>query len=765
MSESGGTGRGIRSQLNRIVLIPAVTFLVLFAVLSAATVAQAVSLRAAGAEGEHGIRLYAALVELQQERRLALEFLGAPSAEALGVLREQQAATDGALVEADPEDASMTSDFRAALTARGSLREDVASKRADRDDAHARYSALIDLGIGHYAEHSWSFHDGRAVAAGTTVVQVLRVQETFAEADALLAGVAAAGEATGAEQTSFSGLVGELRRRLVEIEPALAAEAAREHADLVESAAWTDMLDTAEQIGAWEPAPPADPDEAVPSTPEALPPAVADWRGDADTVNASLVALADAQARAAVRAIDAASASVFSVAIGGSLLALFAGTLAYGIASRTARRLTNRLSRLRRDTLDLAGSELPEIVRRLERGENVDLRERPRRLDYGHDEIGQVADAFNTAQRTAVAATVKQAEIREGANRVFLALGHRDQSLLQRQLNLLDRIEREEEDPDLLEELFHLDHLATRGRRNAENLIILAGGRPGRRWRHPIPLMDVLRSAISEIEEYPRIKVRPAPEVAVRGEAVADVIHLVAELVENAASYSPPHADVRVHAESVPKGLVVEVEDRGLGIGEDDLAAANETLATAPEFDVMALNEDARLGLFVVARLAAKHGIQVRLRDSPHGGTRAIVLLPAELVVTPPSPPALTPTPERPRDLLDPGSGPFPRTVSRTRTASATGPADPLEPRGGTGADGEERPCDAEEGDLRPSLPRRRRQAHLSPRLRGEPETTPLEIGGAAGARSADETRRMMNALQSGTRLGRRGEPAQAVPE
>src|SRR5690606_30241212 len=160
---------------------------------------------------------------------------------------------------------------------------------------------------------------------------------------------------------------------------------------------------------------------------------------------------------------------------------------------------------------------------------NRSRRSFPTRRSSDLDEIGQVADAFNTAQRTAVAAAVRQAEIRSGANRVFLALAHRDQSLLQRQLRLLDRIEREEEDPDLLERLFQLDHLATRGRRNAENLIILAGGQPGRRWRAPVPLVDVLRSAVSEVEDYARVTVLPTPDLALRGEGVADVIHLFAE--------------------------------------------------------------------------------------------------------------------------------------------------------------------------------------------------------------------------------------------
>ncbi len=738
MSGPGGTGRGIRTQLNKIVLIPAITFLVLFAVLSTATVTQALALRAAALQSEEGIRLYAALVELQRERVLAAEYLGAPSPEGLGALREQQTATDEALTAVDLAEEDLDeADLRSALDEREALREDVADLRVSRTESHRRYSAVIAAGIDHYAEHTRQFGDGTAVAAGGVLVQAMRAQETFAQADALLAGARAAGELAEAERITFSGLISELERRLNELRWALAGPAARHYLSLAESSEWEGLVDTAVLITGWQP--PRDGGTQAPD----LPPAVAAWEADADSVNAVLVEMTKTQARATVDTTRAASAQVLSTAVGGSILALFAGALAYGIASKTAARLTDRLSRLRRDTLDLAGSELPEIVRRLEQGDNVDLRTQPRRLDYGTDEIGQVADAFNTAQRTAVAAAVRQAEIRAGANRVFLALAHRDQSLLQRQLHLLDRVEREEEDPDLLEYLFQLDHLATRGRRNAENLIILAGGRPGRRWRSPVPLVDVLRSAVSEIEDYARITVFPVPELALRGECVADVVHLFAELVENAARYSPPHTKVEVHTERVSKGVAVEVRDHGLGMSEEDLAAANRRLTTVPEFDVMALDEDARLGLFVVARLAAKHDIQVRLRAHTGGGTQAIVLLSDTLVVGT----GADDRDQAPDAESAPPSTPAPR-------APQEGRADVLLPAGAGG--------EASNGgtDPRPPLPRRRRQTHLAAQLRdgGGPPST--RSAPARARRSPEEARRMIEAFHRGTRRGRDSDPA-----
>jgi hypothetical protein len=197
---------------------------------------------------------------------------------------------------------------------------------------------------------------------------------------------------------------------------------------------------------------------------------------------------------------------------------------------------------------------------------------------------------------------------------------------------MLDALEREHEEPELLRELFAVDHLATRMRRNAENLVILGGALPARRWRNAVPVVNVLRSAVSETENYARVVVQGVPRASLSGQAVADVIHLIAELIENGTTFSPPYTQVQVSAQEVPKGLAVEVEDRGLGMTEEEYERLNEYLANPPELDVSALGDDLRLGLFVVARLAARHDIQVTLRPSPYGGTRAVVLVPSVLL-------------------------------------------------------------------------------------------------------------------------------------
>jgi anti-sigma regulatory factor (Ser/Thr protein kinase) len=220
--------------------------------------------------------------------------------------------------------------------------------------------------------------------------------------------------------------------------------------------------------------------------------------------------------------------------------------------------------------------------------------------------------------------------MRKGVNQVFLNISLRSQSLLHRQLALLDSMERRTGEAKALADLFRLDHLTTRMRRHAESLIILSGATPGRGWRDPVPVVDVLRAAVAEVEDYVRVDVVSESQDLVAGSAVNDVIHLVAELIENATAFSPPTTRIEVRADRVGVGLVAEIEDRGLGLGADDIGDINQGLASPPEFD---LADSEQLGLFVVGRLAARHHIKVSLRPSPYGGITAVVLLPFGVIV------------------------------------------------------------------------------------------------------------------------------------
>ena len=295
------------------------------------------------------------------------------------------------------------------------------------------------------------------------------------------------------------------------------------------------------------------------------------------------------------------------------------------------RGIIRRLGGLERNALQLAEVQLPDVVGRLRRGESVDVNAEAPALRIGRDEIGRVGQAFDLVRQTAIRAAVDEAKLRQGLNDVFRSLSRRSQSLLHRQLTLLDQMERRASDPEALDDLFRLDHLTTRMRRHAEGLIILAGAPPGRGWSSPVRMVDVMRGAIAEVEDYARVSVATRSQAALTGSAVADVIHLLAELIENATTLSPPYTSVRVSGDTVANGFAIEVEDRGLGMNPARLAELNDRLANPPEFNP---SDSEQLGLFVVSQLAKRHGIRVTLKASPYGGTAAIVLVPQHLVVT-----------------------------------------------------------------------------------------------------------------------------------
>ncbi|UGT38686.1 nitrate- and nitrite sensing domain-containing protein [Nocardia yamanashiensis] len=471
-------------------------------------------------------------------------------------------------------------------------------------------------------------------------VEPLRAAEALSQADTLGAVALTAGELTSAQLLEFGRLVGEFRGEVRYSASVLKDTRLAQLNAITGGAAWqqvTAMQDAVLLRGAVG-------EDAAETTPKSrsgkavnravtLPISLAEWQEASSQVNAALQKLWEDQSRDAhVIAREQGEAATRDSIIGGAVVALIAA-LAFLAALVLANQFIGRMRRLRRDTLELADNRMPELINRLGAGENVDAAAEAARLDYGTDELGQVADAFNRAHLAAVSAAAGEARTRAGIKAVFLDIAHRSQVVVHRQLALLDRAEREESNAEQLELLFQLDHLATRARRNAENLIILGGEQPGRRWRSPVPLLEVVRGAITESLDYTRLEPGRIPDVRIASHAVADVIHLLAELTDNATACSPPESPVTVTATIVGRGVAVEVIDQGLGMTDAEFAEHNAALSNPPEFSVAALSGNTRLGLFVVAKLAARHGISVKLVESVYGGVRAVALIPSSLLI------------------------------------------------------------------------------------------------------------------------------------
>ncbi|MEW9532994.1 nitrate- and nitrite sensing domain-containing protein [Microbispora sp. NPDC049125] len=356
------------------------------------------------------------------------------------------------------------------------------------------------------------------------------------------------------------------------------------------------------------------------------------------------------------------------------------------ITTGVARSLVRPLRRLRSEALEIAGHRLPDTVQRLR--EAGDTGETPVIAPIGvvaRDEIGEVARAFDEVHREAVRLAGDEARLRSNVNAMFVNLSRRTQTLVERQLSLIDGLEQGEQDEQRLGNLFKLDHLATRMRRNSENLLVLAGQEAARRWGQPVPIVDVVRASLSEVESYERVQLQVQPGVAVAGQSVNDVVHLVAELVENAISFSPRETKVIVSSNRIDGGgLIISVSDQGIGMTAEELAQANYRLANPPVVDV---SVSRRMGLFVVGRLALRHGIRVQLRQQDTGGLTAMVLLPEGLLAAGgtafPSVPGM-PQPELTGPMPAVGAGPqfgapaFGTPALASPTPFATAPRKPV---------------------------------------------------------------------------------------
>ncbi|MEO3871969.1 nitrate- and nitrite sensing domain-containing protein [Nonomuraea sp. B12E4] len=300
------------------------------------------------------------------------------------------------------------------------------------------------------------------------------------------------------------------------------------------------------------------------------------------------------------------------------------------ITTRVAGSLVRPLRRLRAEALQVATTRLPETVRLLrESGDGAQVPEVPSVGVNSRDEIGEVARAFDEVHREALRLAGDEAKLRTNVNAMFVNLSRRSQTLVERQLQLIEGLEQGEEDEQRLANLFRLDHLATRMRRNSENLLVLAGQEAARKWSEPVPLVDIARASLSEVENYERVQIQIPSGTLIVGPAVTDAVHLLAELIENAISFSPRESKVQVTSTPAEGGVLVSINDLGIGMSQDELAEANWRLANPPVVDV---SVSRRMGLFVVGRLALRHGIRVQLSMREAGGLSALVMMPDMLI-------------------------------------------------------------------------------------------------------------------------------------
>ncbi|MET8451742.1 nitrate- and nitrite sensing domain-containing protein [Streptomyces sp. NPDC005209] len=774
--------RTVRAKVVCLLMVPVVSLLALWAYATVSTAQDVSRLRQSQrVDVELRAPVSVAVSALQAERAAAVRQATDPAAGQSDDLRTLAARTDRAVARlrlGDDHTVADSGDLPRGVAARlevfvadaehlRTLRTAVLDRRTGWAEVYGQYTRTIASGFG--VDGALTGVQADDVGSGARVLlEFSRAREALAQEDVLLTSARLAGGLQGARLRQFTGAV-ETRRTLTEAAVADLPGAQR--------AAWQRLTDGSAytSVGAVE-------DKVLASAPGARAIAAAPqatWDPAHARVQDGMRGIETGAGRAVAGRAEPFTRGLLTPAGAAVLFGLAAVAASLVISVRIGRALVVELVTLRNSALEIAGRKLPEAMRRLRAGEEIDIRAETPPGPPAEDETGQVAEALGTVHRAALRAAVERAELASGISGVFVNLARRSQVLVHRQLSLLDSMERRSEDPDELSDLFRLDHLTTRMRRHAESLIILSGAAPGRAWRIPVSLTNVVRAAVSEVEDYARVEVRRLPEASVIGAAVADLTHLLAEIVENAAQFSPPHTRVRITGEPVGNGYAMEVEDRGLGMGADTLAEANRRIEQSEALDLF---DSDRLGLFVVSRLAARHGIKVHLRTSPYGGTTAVVLLPTALLHngvaerSPRSSADAEPVAEREYARVPgaharvPGAGPPQESVGApgdrpalAATAQPSADARPDTPPPGVTTLRPHRPSNDSEGSE--DLPRRVRQANLAPQLREqrreERDRPPASSGD--DPRTPELVRDRMAAYRDGWARGSGRQPGRAA--
>jgi signal transduction histidine kinase len=786
----GSRGRSIRLRIFLLVAIPLVTMAGLLAYLTGTLVNNAIEAdRAPDLINATSLPAAKFGSYLQTERTAAVVYLFEPTPASLQAYTAATAATDkdepafkAAMTSAatvssqTPSEATAIGDMITGLNQLAAVRAGVKTQVLTPLRALSLYNQGLAANTKLFQAEAGSVTIAYGATQGLGLVAVVQSREALSQEDALLSGMLAGNRITSADRAAFTQMAATRQADMQYADVLLTpANLAAYDAQLNGTTAQQQQVTGTERlIGGGTPV-------------SGLPVTSAGWQALAGTLlrdNYNGGVAAAAAVLAGDHQISRSAWTKVAVTSGFGLIGLLITIL---VTTLVGRGTIRRLRELERSALALAENQLPEVIARLRRGEEVDVASEAPPLRIGRDEIGRVGASFELVRQTAIRAAVEEAKLRRGLNDVFRSLARRSQSLLHRQLTLLDQMERRATDPEGLDDLFRLDHLTTRMRRHAEGLVILAGAPPSRGWSNPVRMVDVMRGAIAEVEDYARVTVATPSPAALSGSAVADVIHLLAELIENATTLSPPDTSVRVSGDAVANGFAIEIEDRGLGMSPKRLAELNERLARPPEFNP---SDSDQLGLFVVSQLAKRHGIRVTLKASAYGGIAAIVLIPGHLVVaedavgtgepaaitvghlaikghdgtaTEPGGPDSLPFPGfsglrgQPGPIQAPGiriSGPPGRgSVPPWELYRETGPL-PVTPGGPDRDSAAGEP--GSEGDAN-GLPRRIRQASLAPQLRADPPQRRAMMAGpgpSIGSTPA-EIRQNMSALQRGWQEGR----------
>jgi signal transduction histidine kinase len=769
--------QSIKRRVVRLVLIPSLVAVLLWFVASGYLVFQGFYNReVANTVRKVSIPAVSALSSIQQERRLSVAYLARPSG-GLADLLAQRRQTDervsdlrsvgeSSLGRAPDSIKTRWRTLTGLLDQLPANRSAVDARSSSAATAYDYYNKVLDASTDLFDTQARIVPDVIATQGGITATDVFRASDLMSRAGSTIDGALAAGKLNQQDYLEFVRLVGAYHSALNNASTHLEPDVRTQFAALQQNDSWKQLI-TAENsliaAGAWR--------KGVPAT---VMVGRDRWASLTGRVSDDLISLTVAQAdQISSRTLRTGNSQLLTASLG-SLLALLIAVAAILWAVRQSRVLVDRalsvrLAKLGADADALIDERLPAVMDRLRRRESIDLATEFAGQTYGHDEIGQVAAVITRSLQAAAGAAVNEARARAAGTAMLMGVARRPQRPLQRGLKVVEDLQSQIGDEKLLTNLFDIHHQLNQTRRFLENLVILAGGQIGRRFQNPVPLRRVLLAAFGEARDYQRITLRGATDVSLVGHAVAEVIHLTAELLDNALAFSPPGTTVWVSASQVNHGVAIEIEDAGVGMSAEAVDRANVLLATAPTPDVTELKDGAQVGLHVVAELAKREGVQVSLRRSAYGGLLAIVLLPDRLLTgasegrdpdavrEEPAPPASTPVtpPEDPTATVEiaqverrtavavlepPAPAPSSAPSSAVSSAPSSGPAKAPAPRDEKG---------------RPPLPHRKPQQHLAPGLLEDARPDGEIPAAPAKTRSPEESRARFMRYQKGRTEGR----------